>query len=329
MSTSINRRAFQRIAIGATAGACLPQAWANPAYPQRPIKIIVPYSAGAVTDMLGRLVARSLQERLQATVIVDNRVGAGGTLGTSVAAKSAPDGYTLLLGATGPISVGKALYPQLNYEPATDLVPVAVLSRVPFVIVANPKRDLNSVEALLAAAKAKPGFITYGSAGNGTPQHIIGEMFKQATQASLTHIPYKGSAPATADLLGNQIAVMFDNPGPLVQHIKAKKLVVLAQTGATRLPAFPKVATMQELGYPDFVATPWYGIMAPKGVPDEILQKLNADINHALGQPEVVATLNDAGLAPSPMSLSDAGKFLANEAVRWGEAARRSNSTID
>lgn len=252
MGHLISRRHLQFFALAATAVAATGLAHAEAGYPSKPIKIIVPYSAGAVTDMLGRLVAKSLQDKLLVPVIVDNRVGAGGTLGTSLAAKSAPDGYTLLLGATGPVSVGKALYPQLNYDPAADLVPVAILSRVPFVIVANPKRGFTHVGDLLTAAKAKPQEVTYGSAGNGTPQHIIGEMFKQATGAQLTHVPYKGSAPANADLLGNQIAIMFDNPGPLVQHITGKRLVALAQTGAERLAVLPDVPTMRELGSPRF-----------------------------------------------------------------------------
>lgn len=300
---------------------------ADDSYPNRPIKIIVPYSAGAVTDMLGRLVGKALQDSLQAPVVVENKSGAGGTIGTNSAAKSAPDGYTLLLGATGPVSVGQALYPDLSYDPQQDLIPLAIISRVPFVIVANPKQEFNTVQELLAAAKSQA--INYGSAGNGTPQHIIGEMFKQATDADLVHIPYKGSAPATIDLLGNQIAVMFDNPGPLVQHIKANKLKVLAQTGPQRLPIFHDIPTMVELGYPDFVATPWYGIMAPSGIPDALAKKLNAEINQALSKPETIQALSDAGLTTSPMSLAEAQDFLKGEASKWGDAARRSNSTVD
>lgn len=329
MVFSPSRRKLNTWLVAAAVGGAATGALADTAYPNKPVKIVVPYSAGAVTDMLGRLVAKSLQERLNVPVIVENKVGAGGTLGTSFAAKSAPDGYTLLLGATGPVSVGKALYPQLNYDPANDLVPVAIISRVPFVIVANPKRNITSVKDLLAAAKAKPGEVNYGSAGNGTPQHIIGEMFKQTTGVALTHVPYKGSAPANADLIGNQIALMFDNPGPLVQHITGKRLVALAQTGSDRLAALPDVPTMRELGYQDFVAAPWYGIMAPQGVPAAIVQQLNTAINDILAQPVTIAQLSEVGLVPSRMSLDQARDFLRSEARLWGEAARKSNSTID
>jgi tripartite-type tricarboxylate transporter receptor subunit TctC len=302
---------------------------AQEAYPKGQIKLVVPYSAGAVTDMLGRLVAKNLQESMGVTVIVENRTGAGGTLGSDYVAKSAPDGLTLLLGATGPVSVGKALYPKLPYDPAKDLTPVAIISRVPFVVVAHPSQPFKTIQDVIAAAKAKPNEVTYGSAGNGTPQHIIGEMFKQATGTELSHIPYKGSAPATVDLLSNQIAIMFDNPGPLVQHIKGGRLKALAQTGPTRLEALPNVPTMMEAGLKDFVATPWYGIMAPGNLPAPIAERLNKEINAALRKPDVVAKLADAGLTTSLMSLAEAKAFLAGEAKKWGDAARKSNATVD
>lgn len=323
------RKFIKQVVASALLSALAVPALAQEAYPKGPIRLIVPYSAGAVTDMLGRLVAKNLQESMGVPVIVENRTGAGGTIGTDQVAKSAADGYTLLLGATGPVSVGKALYPKLPYDPAKDLTPIAVISRVAFVMVAHPNEPYKTINDLIAAAKAKPNTITYGSAGNGTPQHIIGEMFKQATNTDLLHVPYKGSAPATTDLLGNQIAIMFDNPGPLVQHVKAGRLKVLAQTGSERLAAFPDVPTMQEAGVKDFVATPWYGIMAPGNLPAGIAEKLNKEINAALVKPEVVAQLKEAGLSASNMSLGEAKTFLAIEARKWGEAARKSNATVD
>ena len=316
--------------LAATAlGSLALSAYAQETYPKGPIKLIVPYSAGAVTDMLGRLVGKNLQESMGVPVIVENRTGAGGTIGTDQVAKSPADGYTLLLGATGPVSVGKALYPKLPYDPAKDLTPIAVITRVPFVVVSHPNEPYKTISDLIAAAKAKPNTITYGSAGNGTPQHIIGEMFKQATNTELLHVPYKGSAPATTDLLGNQIAIMFDNPGPLVQHVKAGRLKVLAQTGSERLAAFPDVPTMQEAGVKGFVATPWYGIMAPGNLPAGIAERLNKEINAALVKPEMVAQLKEAGLTASSMSLGEAKSFMTEEAKKWGEAARKSNATVD
>ncbi|MDO8301019.1 tripartite tricarboxylate transporter substrate binding protein [Lacisediminimonas sp.] len=279
--------------------------------------------------MLGRLVAKNLSESLGVSVIVENRTGAGGTIGTDHVAKSAPDGLTLLLGATGPVSVGKALYPKLPYDPAKDLTPIALISRVPFVVVAHPDQPFKNIADIVAAAKAKPNSITYGSAGNGTPQHIIGEMFKQATNTELTHVPYRGSAPATIDLLGNQVAIMFDNPGPLVQHIKTGRLKALAQTGPTRSAAFPDVPTMSEAGLKGFVATPWYGIMGPANMPPAIAEKLNKEINASLGKPDVIAKLAEAGLTTSLMSLREMRTFLDGESIKWGDAARRSNASLD
>lgn len=325
----INRTIFKRLVAVAFLGALTFTAYAQDASYKKPIRIIVPYSAGAVTDMLGRLVAKNLSESLGVSVIVENRTGAGGTIGTDYVAKSTPDGLTLLLGATGPVSVGKALYPKLPYDPAKDLTPIALISRVPFVVVAHPDQPFKNIAEIVAAAKAKPNSITYGSAGNGTPQHIIGEMFKQATNTELTHVPYRGSAPATIDLLGNQVAIMFDNPGPLVQHIKTGRLKALAQTGPTRSAAFPDVPTMSEAGLKGFVATPWYGIMGPANMPPAISERLNKEINALLGKPDVLAALAEAGLTTSLMSLKEMRTFLDGESIKWGDAARRSNASLD
>lgn len=298
-------------------------------YPKGPIKIVVPYSAGAVTDALARIIAMGLNESFGVTVVVENKVGAGGTIGTEQVAFSPPDGYTLLLGATGPVSVGKALYPQLRYDPAKDLTPLAIITRVPFVVVVHPDQPYKSVADLVTAAKAKPNTIPYGSAGNGTPQHIIGEMFKQSANVQLLHIPYKGSAPATSDLLGNQVPLMFDNPGPLMQHIRNGKLRALAQTGDKRSTALPDVPTLREAGIVGLVAAPWYGIMGPGNMPPAIAEKLNKEINAVLRRPDVIARMQEMGLIATPMSLTEARQFLINEAKIWGDATRKSNATVD
>lgn len=298
-------------------------------YPKGAIKIVVPYSAGAVTDALGRIIAMGLSESFGVSVIVENKVGAGGTIGTEQVALSPPDGYTLLLGATGPVSVGKALYPQLRYDPAKDLTPLAIITRVPFVVVVHPDQPYKNIADLITAAKAKPNAIAYGSAGNGTPQHIIGEMFKQSANVQLMHVPYKGSAPATTDLLGNQVPLMFDNPGPLMQHIRSGKLRVLAQTGDRRSVALPDTPTMREVGVVGLVAAPWYGIMGPGNMPPAIAEKLNKEINTALRRPDVITRMQEMGLIATPMSLVEAKQFLTNEAKVWGDATRKSNATID
>jgi tripartite-type tricarboxylate transporter receptor subunit TctC len=298
-------------------------------YPKGPIKIVVPYSAGAVTDALGRIIAMGLSESFGVSVIVENKVGAGGTIGSEQVALSSPDGYTLLLGATGPVSVGKALYPQLRYDPAKDLTALAIITRVPFVVVVHPDQPYKNIADLITAAKAKPNTIAYGSAGNGTPQHIIGEMFKQSANVQLMHVPYKGSAPATTDLLGNQVPLMFDNPGPLMQHIRTGKLRVLAQTGDRRSAALSDVPTMREVGVAGLVAAPWYGIMGPGNMPPAIAEKLNKEINTVLRRPDVITRMQEMGLTATPMSLVEAKQFLTNEAKVWGDATRKSNATID
>ena len=298
-------------------------------YPKGSIKIVVPYSAGAVTDMLGRIIAMGLSESFGVSVIVENKVGAGGTIGTEQVANALPDGNTLLLGATGPVSVGKALYTQLRYDPAKDLTPIAIITRVPFVVVVHPDQPYKTIADLVAAAKAKPNDIVYGSAGNGTPQHIIGEMFKQSTNVQLMHVPYKGSAPATTDLLGNQVPLMFDNPGPLMQHIRNGKLRALAQTGERRSAALPDVPTMREAGVTGLIAAPWYGIMGPANMPPPITEKLNKEINAILRRPDVIARMQEMGLVPTPMSLPEVRQFLTNEAKVWGDATRKSNATVD
>jgi len=298
-------------------------------YPKASIKIVVPYSAGAVTDALARIIAMGLSESFGVSVIVENKLGAGGTIGTEQVAFSPPDGYTLLLGATGPVSVGKALYPQLRYDPATDLTPLAIITRVPFVVVVHPDQPYKNIADLIAAAKAKPNSIAYGSAGNGTPQHIIGEMFKQSANVQLLHVPYKGSAPATTDLLGNQVPLMFDNPGPLMQHIRSGKLRALAQTGDRRSAALPDIPIMREVGINGLVAAPWYGIMGPGNMSPAIAEKLNKEINAVLRRPDVVARMQEMGLVASSMSLAETKQFLNNEAKVWGDATRKSNATVD
>jgi tripartite-type tricarboxylate transporter receptor subunit TctC len=235
----------------------------------------------------------------------------------------------LLLGATGPVSVGKALYPQLRYDPAKDLTPLAIITRVPFVVVVHPDQPYKNIADLISAAKAKPNSVAYGSAGNGTPQHIIGEMFKQSANVQLMHVPYKGSAPATTDLLGNQVPLMFDNPGPLMQHIRSGKLRVLAQTGDRRSAALPDAPTMREAGVAGLVAAPWYGIMGPGNMPPTTAEKLNKEINAVLRRPDVITRMQEMGLIATPMSLVEAKQFLTNEAKVWGDATRKSNATID
>ena len=318
-----NRRllAFLSPALAAAA-LCLTFApAASAAYPDRPIRLVVPYAPGATTDSLARLIGKELQVRLKQSVVVENRPGAGGTIGSDYVSKAPADGYTLLLGAVGPVSVGKALYPALPYDPAKDLAGVGLIGTVPFILVAGTRgQRFDSVPALVRASAAAPDTIAYGSAGNGTPQHIIGAMFSQATGARLLHSPYKGSGPAINDLLGGQIALMFDSPVLLLPHIKAGTVVPLAQTGARRSALLPGVPTMREQGVRDFDAAPWYGIMAPGKLPGDILNRLNHELNAVLADKQMQERLLALGVEARPLDPAGFRQFLSQAQSSWTRA---------
>lgn len=316
---------IQRFAVCAAIALSLAtSALAQTAWPTRPIKIVVPYPAGGVVDVLGREVARHLQDRLGKPVLVENITGAGGTIGSTTVAKAPADGYTLLLGATGPISVGKVLYPDLPYDPKKDFKPIALLGLAPFILVTHKESRFGTVSALIAESKKNRLPVNYGSAGNGTPQHIIGEMFNSATGARLTHVPYRGSMPAIQDLMGKQIDLMFDNPVNLVEHIKSGRLLPLAQTGSKRLSVLPNVPTLREAGVSGFEATPWYGLLGPADMLPSVAQLLNDEINSYLRRPEVLAKWAQMGLESSPMPLAEFEAFLAGEGDKWTSAAKKS-----
>ncbi|WP_458762260.1 tripartite tricarboxylate transporter substrate binding protein [Cupriavidus basilensis] len=306
----------------AAAALCLAFApAASAAYPDRPIRLVVPYAPGATTDSLARLIGKELQVRLKQSVVVENRPGAGGTIGSDYVSKAPADGYTLLLGAVGPVSVGKALYPALPYDPAKDLAGVGLIGTVPFILVAGTRgQRFDAVPALVRASVAAPDTIAYGSAGNGTPQHIIGAMFSQATGARLLHSPYKGSGPAINDLLGGQIALMFDSPVLLMPHIKAGTVVPLAQTGARRSALLPGVPTMREQGVRDFDAAPWYGIMAPGKLPGDILNRLNRELNAVLADKQMQERLLALGVEARPLDPAGFRQFLSQAQASWTRA---------
>jgi tripartite-type tricarboxylate transporter receptor subunit TctC len=295
------------------------------AYPDKPVKLIVPYAPGATTDALARMVARGLEKSLKQPVIVDNRPGAGGTIGTAIAAKSPGDGYTLLLGAVGPVSIGKALYPRLNYDPDRELKALGIIGTAPFVVVAKAGR-YSSLDEVRAAAKARPDRVAYGSAGNGTPQHIIGAMYAKATGVSLLHVAYKGSAPAITDLLGGQVDVMFDSPLPLLPHLKGGALVALAQTGSRRLPLLPNVPTIQETGLKNFSATPWYGILVPASTPEDIAALLAMHLKTVFTDQEFRARLLELGIEPQNLNAAQTKTLLSEQARMWTEAVRQSGA---
>lgn len=302
----------------------LAQAW--PA--KGPIKIISPYAPGGTTDLLARLLAPSLQQKLGQTVVVENKAGAGGNIGSDAVAKSPPDGYTLLLAASGPIVIAPSLYAKLPYAPMKDFTFVAPVVNTSFVILANPNAGIGSMKELIAQGKANPK-LNFASAGTGTPQHIIGEMFNQRAGIKLAHIPYRGSGPVMNDLLAGTVPIAFENPVPAMPFVKSGKLKVLAITGAKRSAAYPDIPTVAELGLPGFDAKPWYGVLAPAGLDPAITARLNAAIRETLASTEVKARLFALGAEPMSMSSAEFAAFAQKDLDKWTQVVKTSGATPD
>lgn len=313
----------------AAASLCaLPAAHAaDAAWPNKPITLVSPYAPGGTTDILARMLSSRLNEKLGQTVIVENKPGAGGNIGTALVAKSKPDGYTFLLAASGPIVIAGTLYSKLNYRPEADFTAVSPLARTSFVVAVNAKSGLTSLDDIIA--KAKAGDLSFGSAGSGTPQHIIGEMFNVAAKTKIQHIPYKGSGPLLNDLVGGQVPMAFENPLPIMQQVKAGNLKVLAVTGAQRSAALPDVPTLAESGIAGFDAQPWYGVLGPAGIPDAITQRMNKEVQAILASPDVKKQLADLGVEPMVMTPQEYQSFIAKDIVKWGEAVKASGATVD
>jgi tripartite-type tricarboxylate transporter receptor subunit TctC len=299
------------------------------AFPSKPIRSVVPFPAGGTTDNLGRLLATRLSEKLGQSVVVDNRGGAGGNIGADLVAKAPADGYTLLFGTVGTSSINPSLYKKLPFDPQKDFTPVAPFASVPNILVVNPKVPVKTVPELIAYSKSKPETLNMGSAGSGTTNHLTGEMFKSMTGASMTHVPYKGSGPAMADLLGNQIQLMFDNlPGSL-PHVKSGALRALAVTGASRSPALPDVPTMAEAGVTGYVADVWFGVIAPKNLPPEILSKLSTEITQISREKATIDKLSGQGATPLSSSPAEFAQRIQSDTEKWAKIVRSSGASVD
>jgi tripartite-type tricarboxylate transporter receptor subunit TctC len=313
--------------LGIASGAGLGPAFAQP-FPSRPIRLVVPFPPGGPTDIVARPLAQMLGESLKQSVIVDNRGGAGGLIGADLVAKSPPDGYTLLMGTVGTNAINGALYRKLPYDPVRDFTPITLVASAPIVVVVNPRAGIASVKDLIAQAKSNPGKMSFGSAGNGTPGHLTGEMFATAAGVSLQHVPYKGSAPAITDLLGNQIPMMFDPLQSVIQHVRSGKLRALAISGRNRSPALPDVPTLGEAGVKDFESTAWWAVFGPANVPAEIARTLRNEIEQIVRSDAFEQKLGNLGVQPStePLSLAE---FQKTEVARWAKAVRDSGATAD
>ena len=296
-------------------------------YPIKPIRIIVGYPAGGPTDMIARTVAQKLSPALGQQVIVDNRPGVSGMIGAELAVKAPPDGYTLL---TVPITyaVTPSVFPKMPYDAEKDLAPVALVAAAPFILVVHPTLPVKTVKDLIVLAKSRPGQINYASASAGGMPHLAGELFNIMAGVKLTHIPYKGAAPATIDLLAGQVSLMFNNMLSAMPHVKSGKLRAVAVTSAKRSSAVPELPTVAET-IPGFEASGWYGAFAPAATPREIIAKLNGEINRLMRQPDVAQRLAGDGVEAVTMTPAEFGTYLHSEIVKWGKVVKISGATVD
>lgn len=314
---TLHRRTLMKLAAGAVALPALARSAFAQAYPARPVRVVVPVAPGGANDVSARIIGQWLSERLGQQFVIENRPGAGTNVGTEAAIRSAPDGYTLLIAGSN-AAINPGVFKSLNFNFIQDTAPIGSIVRVPQLMQVHPGVPANTVPEFIAHAKANPGKIAMGSGGNGSPAHVVGEYFKLMTGTDLTHVPYRGAAPAVTDLLGGQIQVAFTEMATSLGHVKAGKLRALAVTTAQRSQALPDVPTMNEF-IPGFEASQWIGLVAPKDTPREIVDKINAEINAALADAKLKARFADLGGTVMPGSPADFGKLVRDETVKWGK----------
>jgi len=301
----------------------------TPAYPMKPIRLVVPFPPGGATDIIARAVAQKLSETWGQSIVVDNRPGAGGNIGTELVAKAPPDGYTLEMGTVGTHAINASLYAKIPFDNVKDFVPIILVAGVPNVLEVTPSLPVNSVQELITYAKANPGKLNFASSGNGTSIHLSGELFKVMTGVQMTHVPYKGSAPALQDLIAGQVQLMFDNLPPSLPQIKSGKLRALAVTSATRAPALPDVPTVAESGLPGFEASSWFGLLAPAGTPPAIIAKINAEVAAWLASPEGKEKLASIGANAAGGSPEDFARHIQAETAKWAKVVKESGAKVD
>jgi tripartite-type tricarboxylate transporter receptor subunit TctC len=318
------RRTLLACSLATATGLCAPLAHAQgDNWPQKqPIKIIVPFAAGGTSDALARLIGERLQEALKQTVVVDNRGGAGGMIGADAAAKSPPDGYTIVLGTISSHSIIPAIQQKVPYDALKDFAPVFFIGNVPNVMLVNAQQPMQNVKELIAAAKAKPGSLAFGTAGAGSSQHLSGEKFKLEAGVDLTHVPYKGSGPSMQDLIAGQIPMSFDTALVALPQIKSGKVRALAVTSGKRAKALPDVPTLAESGLKGFDVSSWQAFFAPAGTPPAIVARLHDEMTKIVAQTAIAARLQTMGVEPSPMTPAQLGAFQKAEVTKWKKVAK-------
>jgi tripartite-type tricarboxylate transporter receptor subunit TctC len=322
------RRANISHVFAAIAGSIVCAAAPAQQYPSKPVRIVVPYAPGGGVDIIARAIGQELTKRLNQQIVIENRTGAGGNIGSDAVAKAAPDGYTLLM-ASPANTINSSLYSKMPYDPARDLAPVALIATVPTVLLANRSLPVKDVKQLVALAKARPGALTYGSGGSGTTEHLAGEMFKSAAGIDMLHVPYKGGAAVLTDLVGGQIALMFVNQVFALPYVKAGTVKALGVASSERSPALPDVPTFVESGFPDMRVSVWWGVMGPAGMPKDIVAQLNREIGAALSSPEMKERLQTMSARPIGGTPEQFAAFFADETARWARVVKSSGAKVD
>ena len=327
MKTSLISK--RRLLLATAVALASPLALAQGNWPSKPVTIVVPFPAGGGTDAFARPLSAVLSKNLGKQFIIDNKGGAGGTVGAGVAARAAPDGYTLFMGAVHH-AIAPSMYPRLDYNIETDFVPIGLISSVPQVIVVHPQRvPVSDLKGLLDYLRKNPGKLNYASAGNGTSHHLAGELFKLQTGTFITHIPYRGAGPALQDLIAGQVDMMFDGLGSSAAHIKGGRIKGLAVASNQRAPGFPDLPTAAEQGLASYQVATWYGLWAPKGTPKEIVDRIQAELRKALNSEELKVVWNGIGAATPDLYGEAYGRFVSSEVKRWAEVVKSSGATLE
>ncbi len=323
-------KTYRRAALAlALAAFCGPGAASAADYPARPIKLVVPYAPGGGADGVARIVGKRVSETIGQPIVIENKGGAGAILGTDIVAKAEPDGYTLLLGQSGPISINPAVYKNLPYDPVKDFAPVTMTTAYPYILVVNSELPARTLQELVALARSKPDALNYGSTGVGAANHLVAELFDSKAGIKMTHVPYRGTALAVGDLLSGQLTMVFGDPISVLPHLKSGKLRALAVTSLERSPVAPDVPTVAESGYPGFEALAWHGILAPAKTPAAVVDKLNAEIAKALADPATRALLVNQAMQTVGSTPQDFAAFMQKDIATWKAVAAAAKVTVE